>query len=173
MDEHRIGLKPILRRVWTRRGHRPTVRVRPRYQWLYLYGFVCPETGETVFWMAPSVNTETFRTILEAFLRERGRAAVLVLDQAGWHVSSEVRVLEQKTPLELVYLPAYSPELQPAERLWDLCDEPVANEVFERIEDLEAALAEQCRSLTEQPERIRRRMLYHWWPGGTDHSIIL
>lgn len=48
-----IGLKPILRRVWARRGKRPPVLVRPRYEWLYLCAFVCPE-----FWLAPGANAE-------------------------------------------------------------------------------------------------------------------
>ena len=78
--------------------------------------------------------------------------------------------MEQPEVLELAYLPSHSPELQPAERLWELTDEPLANEVFEQLADLEAALAERCVELTEQPERIRRLTLYHWWPGGADHT---
>lgn len=171
MDEHRVGLKPILRRVWARKGERPTVRVRPRYEWLYVYGFVRPQTGETVFWLAPGVNSETFEGITEAFLRERNAPVMLVLDQAGWHVSEQVKALEVRAPLELVHLPACSPELQPAERLWELCDEPLANKVFEDLQDLEAALAERCVKLTEEPERIRSRTLYHWWPGGVDNPL--
>lgn len=170
MDEHRVGLKPILRRAWARRGERPHVVVRPRYEWLYVYGFVAPESGETEFWLAPSVNTDTFRRVLEAFVRGRGAEILLVLDRAGWQVASEIRQLEEQSSLEVMYLPAYSPELQPAERLWELCDEPLVNELFDSLADLEAALAERCVSLTEEPERIRSRTLYHWWPGGADHT---
>jgi hypothetical protein len=174
MDEHRVGLKPILRRVWAKRGCRPTVVVRPRYEWLYLYGFVCPETGATQFWMAPGVNREAFRLIAQACVKsrcaEQNRRVLLGLDRAGWHVSQAARALEQEHALELVYLPAYSPELQPAERLWELCDEPVANAVFDQLGDLEAALAERCAHLTDETARIRSRTLYHWWPGGADHS---
>ena len=171
MDEHRVGLKPILRRVWARKGKRPTVMVRPRYEWLYVYGFVRPQTGETVFWLAPGVNSETFELITKAFMRERGAPVMLVLDQAGWHVSKQTEALEVKNPLELVHLPACSPELQPAERLWELCDEPLANKVFDDLQDLEAALAERCVKLTDETERIRSRTLYHWWPGGADHPL--
>jgi hypothetical protein len=46
MDEHRLGLKPVPRRVWATRGHRPVVRVYHRYQWLDVYGWVRPTTGE-------------------------------------------------------------------------------------------------------------------------------
>ena len=174
MDEHRVGLKPILRRVWARKGQRPQVIVRPRYEWLYVYAFVCPETGATEFWLAPSVNTESFTRILEAFLRGRrqagGAPVVLVLDQAGWHVSAGTQAMQQEAVLELKYLPPHSPELQPAERLWELVDEPLANEVFECLADLEAVLAERCVELTEQPDRIRSLTLYHWWPGAADHT---
>lgn len=169
MDEHRVGLKPILRRVWARRGQRPQVVVRPRYEWLYVYGFVCPELGATEFWLAPGVNTETFKLLVEAFLRRRDHAVMLVLDQAGWHVAHEIKAMEEVGVLELTYLPSHSPELQPAERLWTLVDEPLANEVFESLGELEAALAERCVALTEEGERIRSLTLYHWWPGGADH----
>lgn len=46
MDEHRIGLKPLLRRIWVRKGSRPRVTVQPRSQWLYVYGFVHPSRDE-------------------------------------------------------------------------------------------------------------------------------
>src|SRR6202008_5023203 len=45
MHEHRVGLIPILRRVWAPRGRRPRAVVRPRYEWLYLVAFVHPESG--------------------------------------------------------------------------------------------------------------------------------
>lgn len=178
MDEHRVGLKPILRRVWARKGERPVARVRPRYEWLYVYAFVGPhptsvgwKTGETEFWLAPAVSTELFTQIVRAPLGKRERAVTLALDQAGWHVSAETLALESDGVLAFEHLPPYSPELMPAERLWELTDEPLANRVSERLADLEAVLAERCVSLTEQEGRIRSRTLFHWWPGGADHSL--
>ena len=171
MDEHRVGLKPIVRRVWARRGKRPQVVVRPRYEWLYVYAFVCPETGEAEFWLVPSVNTEAFQAVLGAFLSKREQAVMLVLDQAGWHVADDIKAMEEPGTLALQYLPSHSPELQPAEHLWELGDEPLANELFDRLADLEAVLAERCVALTGEPERIRSLTLYHWWPGGADHTI--
>ena len=171
MDEHRVGLKPILRRVWARKGQRPVVSVRPRYEWLYVYAFVCPETGEAEFWLAPSVSSAWFVRIVSAFLRGREAAVLLVLDRAGWHVSAETLALEAEGVLAFEHLPSYSPELMPAERLWELTDEPLVNRVFERLADLEAVLAERCVLLTEQEERIKSRTLFHWWPGGADHTL--
>ena len=51
-DEHRLGLKPLIRRVWARRGRRPVAVSSHKYKWLYLYGFVRPTTGDVEWWVA-------------------------------------------------------------------------------------------------------------------------
>jgi hypothetical protein len=100
-DEHRIGLKPILRRVWARKGSRVRAMVRPRYQWLYLYGFVEPESGKTSWFLMPTVNTQAFSLALRAFAEEQGvgpnKQIALVLDQAGWHKSRDLAFLKDCT----------------------------------------------------------------------------
>src|SRR5258708_820126 len=55
VDEHRIGLKPILRKVWTLPGHRPIAPVEHRYDWRYLVGFVHPASGRTVWQLTNTV----------------------------------------------------------------------------------------------------------------------
>jgi transposase len=85
----------------------------------------------------------------------------LVVDKAGWHTGGEVEVPEG---IHLELLPSGSPELQPAERLWPLTNEAVANGVFSKIEELEEALVERCVELLDQAEAIRGLTNYHWWP---------
>jgi transposase len=165
MDEHRLGLKPILGKVWAPRGQRPLVRVQHRYEWLYVSAFACPESGASQFWLVPTVNTQAFEQVLAAFARGVGagseRHILLVLDGAGWHTSGTLRVPEG---IELVVLPPYSPELQPAERLWQLTDEPLKNQHFASLTDLEDVLGAQCRDLEHATDRIRAATLFHWWP---------
>ncbi len=55
-DEHRLGLKPILKQVYVPEGETPIANVNWRYQWLWLYAFVHPKTGETYWWILPSVD---------------------------------------------------------------------------------------------------------------------
>jgi DDE superfamily endonuclease len=161
-------LKPILRRVWTRRGQRSRAGVRPRYEWEYVYGVVQPETGATHWLLMPTVSIAAFASALAHFAAQGGagpdKQIVLVLDQAGWHSSPQVQV---PAGIHLEWLPPYSPELQPAERLWPLTNEPLANRVFPTLAALDAALAEQCVRLTQQPERVRPLTLFHWWPRVT------
>ena len=89
------------------------------------------------------------------------RVILLVLDNAGWHSEPGLSVPEG---LHLVFLPPYTPELQPAETLWTLVDEPIVNKHIPAIEDLENIIATRCVSLASQPETIRAKAGFHWWP---------
>jgi DDE superfamily endonuclease len=164
-DEHRIGLKPVLRRVWARKGSRVRAVVRHRYQWMHLYGFVEPQSGKTSWLLMPMVNTAAFSLALAAFAQEQGagpdKRILLVLDQAGWHKSGDLVIPEG---LYLLFLPSHSPELQPAERLWPLSNEPLANRVFSSLDELEDVQVARCRWLQAHPEMIRGRTSFHWWP---------
>ena len=86
---------------------------------------------------------------------------VLVLDRAGWHASNALVVPEG---IHLVFLPAYSPELQTAEHLRPLAHEAVTNRRVETLEELEDLLSERCRGLAADPQLIRSNTLFHWWP---------
>ncbi|MBI3962094.1 MAG: transposase, partial [Deinococcus sp.] len=113
----------------------------------------------------PTVSIVAFSIALAQFAQDLGAGAdkliVLLLDRAGWHLSRQVAIPEG---IQLLPLPAYSPELQPAERLWSLTDEPIANRYFASIEQLEAVLAQRCMILQEQPEVIRAHTCFHWLP---------
>jgi len=83
------------------------------------------------------------------------------VDRAGWHKSAQLVIPEG---IHLVFLPPYSPELQPAERLWPLTNEPLANRVFTSLDELEQVHAERCRWLQTHPALIRAQTSFHWWP---------
>lgn len=163
-DEHRLGLKPILRRVYVPEGETPIADVNWRFKWLWLYAFVHPQTGETYWWILPYVNTELFNQVLADFAAEFGlgvnKHILLAVDRAGWHTSKN---LELPEGLHLTFLPSHSPELQPAERLWTVIDEPIANRSFETLNDLEDLLDHRCQFLLQQQDLIRGLTGFHWW----------
>ena len=168
-DEHQLGLKPLLRHVWVPRGERPTAPVHHRFQWSYLYGFVQPQSGQVFFLILPLASIVAFSIALEHFAKAIGagvsKRVLLLIDQAAWHLS-QIVVLHEG--IHLIHLPPYSPELQPAERLWLLTDEPLENRHFDTIEELEALLAERCVVLQGQPEVVRAHTYYHWLPSGVN-----
>ena len=86
---------------------------------------------------------------------------MLVLDRAGWHASPKLRVPEH---VHLLFLPPYSPELQPAELLWPLTNTALANRHFASIGALEDAQAERCVALQARRDLVCSTTLFHWWP---------
>jgi hypothetical protein len=164
-DEHRIGLKPITRRQWAPIGQRPIALGQHRFEWLYVYGFVHPSTGEVVWFLCNGVSTALFSAVLAAFAAAVGagknKLVVLVLDNAGWHSSDKLVVPDG---LLLVFLPPYSPELQPAERLWPLTNEAVANQSFATLKELDEAVGRHCCTLAGLPHLIKGHTNYSWWP---------
>lgn len=165
MDEHRVGLKPILRKVWAPRGQRPIAQVQHRFEWLYLWAFVNPQSGQCIWYILPTVSTLAYSRVLQNFARSVGASSdkriLLLQDQAGWHTSSK---LEVPLSIDLIDLPPYSPELQPAEKLWRLTDEPLANTLFDDLDALQASLEQRCEFLLTQPDLISQETLFHWWP---------
>ena len=109
-DEHRLGLKPIIKRTWTKKGESTIATVYPRYEWLYLYAFVCPQTGRNHWYIMPRVGIDIYNIVIKEFAAEvkatRSKGVIVVLDRAGWHSKREL-----PTGIELEFLPSYSPEL--------------------------------------------------------------
>ena len=171
-DEHRLGLIPILRRVWAPVGTRPLAPSDRHYQWVYVFGFVRPTTGESWWCLLPTVSTAAMSAALAAFAHDEGidatHRAVLVWDGAGWHTSGNLVIPDG---IDLVRLPPYSPELQPAERLWPLVNEAVANQGFADLDALEEVLVERCQTLRADRATIHDLTCYHWWPSDTPLAI--
>ncbi|NEP26345.1 MAG: hypothetical protein F6K49_31590 [Moorea sp. SIO3I6] len=71
-DEHRVGLKPILKKGWSKIGERPMAIVQHRYQWLYVYGFVQPKTGKNLWYLIPRFNTEWLNLVSKKFAEDVG-----------------------------------------------------------------------------------------------------
>ncbi|WP_041334319.1 IS630 family transposase [Roseiflexus sp. RS-1] len=164
-DEGRIGLKPMVRRVWVKRGSRPRAVNHHRYEWWYAYSFVHPVSGRNWRLILPTVRTDVMSLALREFAQAHGVGAekqvVLVLDGAGWHTSGKLDVPEG---LHLFLLPAHTPELQPAERLWPLLHESVVNRPFDDLATLQTVLVARCAHLTTQQTTVKGLTNYHWWP---------
>jgi transposase len=151
--------------VWAPIGQRPIARVQHRFRWRYLVGFVHPAAGRTIWQLASAVSIPVFEAELRAFAHAVGagpkKQIVLVLDQAGWHTSTRLRVPDH---VHLLFLPAYSPELQPAEHLWPLTNDALLNAQFADLDALDEAQFARCAALQRQPDRIRSATLFPWWP---------
>jgi transposase len=162
-DETRLGLKPITRRVWAPKGLRPVSNGQARYRWLYVYGFARPKTGQLFRVFLPRVKTELMSQALLEFAAAadpyRKKRLVLVVDNAGWHVS---RKLDVPNNVVLYRLPPCTPELQPIEPLWPLLREVVANRRFHDLGHFKNVVRRRCDYLAQHPDIVRGRTGFHW-----------
>ncbi len=123
------------------------------YRWAYVFGAVNPQTGNSSALIAPTVNTDLMSKHLAMIADAAGDGVhvVLVLDNAGWHVAEALKVPPHMT---LRFLPPYSPELMPMERLWCWMKEHnLSNRVFVDEAHIDAACAQSWNRLT--PQRIQ------------------
>jgi len=102
-----------------------------------------------------------WRTLRKQLVRDRASKFCWSSRRSGWHVSQALQVPDG---IHLVFLPPYSPELQPAERLWPLTNEALANRRFETLNELQEIQAQRCLALQDDPTQIRAATCYHWWP---------
>lgn len=162
-DEARLGLKPITRRVWWLRGCRPRSSGRTKYEWLYVYGFARPATGETFTMILPRVNVGRMEEALARFAAHADpdghKVLILVVDNAGWHTAKRLTV---PANVRLHFLPPCTPELQPVEPLWGLVREAVANDTFDRLADLRRRVTRRCGWLRRNRATVLGAIGFHW-----------
>jgi transposase len=162
-DEARLGLKPIARRMWGLKGRRPRSCGRTRYEWLYVYGFVRPRTGESFTVIQPRVRVERMADALAAFAAHADpdgkKILVLVVDNAGWHTAKRLVVPPN---VRLHFLPPCTPELQPVEPFWARVREGVANDTFDRLGQLRRVIRRRCRKLAADPTTVYGAVGFRW-----------
>jgi transposase len=162
-DEARLGLKPVTRRVWWPRGRRPASSGRTKYEWLYVYGFARPKTGETFTVFLPRVQVERMGEALAAFAAHAdpggAKVLVLVVDRAGRHTAKRLAVPPN---VVLHFLPPCTPELQPVEPYWALVREGVANDTLDRLADLRRVIRRRCRRLASDRATVLGAIGFHW-----------
>jgi hypothetical protein len=162
-DEARLGLKPIVRRVWAQMGTRPTSNGRHKFESVFVYGFAHPRTGRSRFLILPKANAECMGQALADFAGwadpEDRKVLVVIVDGSGGHTAKRLRV----PPNVLLHRqPACTPELQPAEHLWPLVREGLANRVFNNLPVLTEALVTRCQWLTQHPAVVGGAVGFHW-----------
>ena len=105
-----MGQKNKITRRWTKRGTRPSAPKDQRTQSTYIFGAICPAEGKGAGLVLPRCTTRAMALHLAEIAQAVApRAhAVVLLDRAGWHVSTQLAVPANIT---LVPLPAQAPEL--------------------------------------------------------------
>jgi transposase len=160
-DESRVGLLPIQRRQITLTGVKPQGLVQYRFENFYVYGAVEPTTGASFFLELPQLNTVNFQIFLNEFAEHyQATLNIILMDNGSCHTAKSLMIPEN---IVCLFLPPYSPELNPIERLWQDVKAQLAWVVAAAIEELEDRVERilthyahaTLRSLTAYPYFVR------------------
>ena len=161
-DEARFGQQNQTSRIWTAKGSRPRVVKQQQFDYGYLFGAVCPSNGNTQALISPLVNKEVMKQHLKLISEttEPGRHAVVVVDGAGWHTFDTASPF---TNVSLVKLPAYSPELNPMEQVWQwLRQRCLSNRVFRGYEEIVEQVSRAWNTFIADVERVKTLCWREW-----------
>ena len=156
-DEMRLGLRGTSRRVWGRRGVKVYQRLQLRYEWWYLFLAVDGQAGTVSWTWVDSMKATDLVPLLEA-LRTNAPLDALVWDGASSHRDDDVRAVG----VPLIELPPYSPELNPAERVFEEVRRHTEGRVYATLADKVTAVNVFLDDLDADPARVRRLCGWNW-----------
>lgn len=160
-DEARFGRINAVRRCWAPSQVRPSVGRQIVREYTYAYGAVSPHDGVFDSLIIPETRAEDMSFFLrEVSSRHQKEFVLIVMDKAGWHIA---KALQLPTNIGLIFLPPYSPELNPVEHVWDEVREKCfGNEVFKSLDAVEDQLVKGLVELENNSSRIASITGFNW-----------
>ena len=160
LDEMRYGLHGFTRRVWGLPNFRPVVPTQQKYQWGFVYGAVGVGLSRAEFLLTETMD----QPHTQQFYRQIGQSDpaavhVLIQDGAGFHLRDGDAHLPDN--VRIITLPAYSPELNPIEGLWDQVKDGLCNKVFATLADLEIVLRDELQRFWRDTPRVQS-LIFDW-----------
>jgi transposase len=158
-----VGQQGTLTYAWADKGSRPPAPRDCRYTSAYIFGAVCPARGTGAALVLPYANKEAMTLHMAEIGQEvtPGAHAVVLTDGAGWHKPGGK--LQLPDNVSMLLLPAYCPELNPQENIWQyLRQNYLSNRVFATYDAIVDACCAAWQALMEQPERITSIASREW-----------
>lgn len=147
-DETRLGLITSLGRRITLPGVRPVARIQRVFENYYIYGAVGIADGRNLFFEFPRMNTDCFQNFIEMFSEEFPDSMnILLIDNAGIHKAKRLVIPEN---IRLIFLPAYSPELNPVERFWQHIKRDIKGKIFSALQEMKDYVADILKKCSEE-----------------------
>lgn len=152
-DEMRYGLHPLLRKMWSIKGHRVVAPMNRRYDWGYLFGAIEVGGPGSEFLYTDGINKEFDRNFLKQIAEsDLNCEHVVIGDGAGFHnKEGQDNLKELGSNIHIITLPPYSPELNPIEKLWDIVKDSVCNKLWQNLAELEESITATLRDWWEKP----------------------
>ena len=149
----RLGLRGQSRKVLAPKGVKVVQPVQLVYEWSYLVLALSPLSGEIKWEWIERMRQEYIRPVLEGWALE-----AVVWDKASSHRAKSLAELRTTR----VFLPSYSPELNPAERIFEEVRRQVEGKVYESLHDKREEAESYLKELAADPERVKSLCGWGW-----------
>lgn len=166
-DEARVGQRGTLSRQWARKGTRPRVVRQQQFISTYIFGAVCPERDKGCALILPQTNSGMMQIHLDEISKQvdLNSHAILLMDRASWH-TTEALIIPPN--ISLMPLPAYCPELNPVEQVWQqLRRRNLSNRCYQDYDDIVEACSSAWNSFCDEEGNIRDLCYRTWAHTGT------
>ncbi len=149
----------------TSRGVKPISLFQQVFKSTYLFGAFSPITGDSLQLILPYCNGDNFQIFLDTLSNQNPEEfKIIVLDNGAFHKAKKLIIPEN---IALIFLPPYSPELNPAEKMWAKYKRQFSNLLFDSLEKLETFMCELVVNTTTEEVNSICRYSYifsdHFW----------
>lgn len=146
-DESRFGLFTRNGKALTAKGVKPICPFHQVFQTLYLFGAFSPITGDRFLLEMPNCNADNFQVFLNEFSKKFEHAYnIITLDNGAFHKAKSLTIPEN---IGLLFLPPYSPELNPAENIWAVLKRKFTNKLHHTLEEVSEFITQITETLTK------------------------
>lgn len=157
-DESRFGLFTKNGKALTAKGVKPICPFRQVFQSTYLFGAFSPITGTSFLLELPFCNTDCFELFLNQFSAVNpNELKVMVLDNGAFHKAKRLKVPQN---IILIFLPPFSPELNPAEKMWAKFKRAFTNKSHKSLTEVSLFIQEQTQNL--RPEETKKNCAFDY-----------
>jgi len=160
-DEGRFGRISLPRRCWAPSGIRPLCGAQIIREYIYAYSAISPTDGVIDSLIAPRADCG----VMEIFLQQVSERfddefIIMFMDKAAWHTAGKLNVPDN---MKLLFLPPYSPQLNPVEHLWkEVREKYFHNLVFDSIDAVGDRLMEALAAMNQNPDTVKRFSGFKW-----------
>jgi transposase len=121
--------------VLTARGIKPICLYQHRFDNTYLFGSFSPLNGDSFLLELPHCNTDTFQIYLNEFSSQKpDELKIIILDNGAFHKAKRLQIPDN---IVFIFLPPYSPELNPAEKIWRYLKDRISLKVYKNLSELQ------------------------------------
>jgi transposase len=119
-----------------------------KFKNLYLFGSYSPITGTHFTLELPKCNSDCFQLYLDEFSAQSpDEFKIIILDNGAFHKAAQLKI---PANIDLLFIPPYSPELNPAEKIWRFLKDQIATEIFKTLDNLSDRLCTSIQNLTTE-----------------------